>query len=225
MEIKKFNTNNFSKLCTINLIMKGFDHKYNVIKCILKLMEYHPTRLGIELNEEYSGVLKYFVDKRLIFTNYFPKILENIFNRNKKMLENNLNSKLLFITYHVLNYKSYQDTNIIELSQNYKNHNVSWLDIEQTVNPKPIEIYKSYDWIIFGPEYSLSNLKIIYNRYFSFMESLEQFQDLFSKLTEKYGLIVLDNKNLSNKITDKIFSLNSDTVLKYSKKDIKKNLI
>ena len=216
MQIKKFDPTLFSKLCSISLVMNGFDHKFNVIKCILQIKHEHATKLVIEQHEKVYQVFYGVIDDRLIYDNYSPIILKNIFTRNKIMSEKNLDSKLLFITYHSLNYKLYQDEMITELSNNYQSHNISWFDIEQVIRPKPQNIYQSYDWIIFGPECSISNLKIIYNRHFSFINSFDEFRELFSDLTGYYKVLVLDNKNESNNIYDKIFTLDYDTVYKYA---------
>jgi hypothetical protein len=216
MQIKKFDPTLLSDLCSINLVMGGFDHKFAIIKYILQIKQNHPTKLVIEQHEKINQVFYGLIDDRLIYNEYFPIILKNIFSRNKKMLEKNLDSKLLFITYHSLNYKLYNEEMIMELSTNYKSNNISWLDVDHFVKPKPQYIYQSFDWIIFGSEYTISNLKIIYNRYFLFIKTFEEFWELFSNLTENYNVIVFDNKNQPENPYDKIFTLDYDTVYKYA---------
>lgn len=86
-----------------------------------------------------------------------------------------------------------------------------WLDVDSYIKTKSSNIIINYDWIIIGQECTLENIKKIFNNYFQFVQYLdnalnfEQFKNLFYELTEYYVLIVIDNKNPSKILTDKIF--------------------
>jgi hypothetical protein len=88
-----------------------------------------------------------------------------------------------------------------------------WLDVDSYIKTKSSNIIIIYDWIIIGQECTLENIKKIFNNYFQFVQYLdnplnfEQFKNLFYELTEYYRLIVIDNKNPSKILTDKIFKL------------------
>jgi hypothetical protein len=74
-----------------------------------------------------------------------------------------------------------------------------------------MKMFNNYDWVILGPKDTISNKQKIFQKFFGFIEDFDLFQDIFSKYTELYGLIIIDNKLKSKKITDKIFKIDIDS--------------
>lgn len=211
MEIKAFDTTKFKPGCSINLVMRGYDHKYFVTKSLLKLFENQsvekPSNLIIHIEYKTHGVSTGLTNSKLIFEYYSGELLKKFFKLKNKLWKLKLNSSLNLITNDCfVNYNCMDDNQLNKLSKSHNKYFNLWLDIDSYVQIKPQKLVKRYDWIILGSEYTLSNRKKIYNQYFSFMD-FDLFQDIFTKYTELYGLIVIDNTSPSTNPYDKIFSL------------------
>ncbi len=211
LNFKTFDLSILSNTCSINLIMKGFDHKYNVIKSIINVNNKIIAKVAIERGKTIFDTFDNLIGEKFIYSNYFPEILNRIFSMLKIYNKNeNSSLKLLLVTWDSYNLKQYnEDKLLIKLYKKYLKYNITILDTDSYIKSKPIEIIKSYDWIIFGPEDSMSNRRTIYEQYFSFINDFDLFIEIFTSLTENYGLLVLDNKNqyLTNDIINKIYKL------------------
>ncbi len=215
MNFNFFDLNNLKTTCSINLIMWGYDYKYNVVKRILNINDHIPIRLGIARLNYVHGYINDFVKNQLIYDEYSPDILKRVFSRHKIMKKQNLDSGLILLTWDCFNYIKSEDKYIKKLANKYSKYNITWLDVNNAVRPKLSNIYKSYDWVIFGSIHTLSERKIIYERHFQFIKSFDTFLDIFTNLTESYGLLVLNNKLESDDIYKKIYKLESINITSF----------
>ncbi len=212
MNFNSFDLNNLKTTCSINLVMWGYDYKYNVVKKILNINDHIPIRLGIaRLNHVYNYIYD-FVKNQLIYDEYSPDILKRVFFRHKIMKHQNLDSSLMLLSWDSFNYIKQEDKYIKKLANKYIKYNITWLDVNNAVRPKLSNIYKSYDWVIFGSINTISERKIIYERHFQFIKSFDTFTEIFSNLTESYGLLVLNNKLESDDIFKKIYKLELNNI-------------
>ena len=220
MDIKYFDSEKLKIGCSINLVMGGHDHKLRVIKWILRKIDDKTSNENISMvidkSDHIFGSFRGIIRQKLIFNKYSGEILQKFFKLKKKLWKLNLNSNINLITHDCINKIDLaNDKTTMELSKLPNKYFNLWLDVDSYIKPKPNEIVSQYDWIIFGSEYLLTNTNTekMYAKYFKFMEhldeslNLEQFRNLFYELTENYGLVVIDNKNPSNKLVDKLFRL------------------
>jgi len=212
MEIKYFDISRLKPGCSINLVMRGYDHKYFVVNSLLKLIEQQTdeksSNLIIHYKHKIHGISSGLTNPKLIFENYSGELLDKFFKLKNKLWKLKLNSNLNLLSNDCfVKYNCMDDIQLKKLSKSYGKYFNLWLDIDSYVQTKPKKLVKRYDWIILGPEYILSNIKKIYNQYFSFMD-FNLFQDIFTEYTELYGLILIDNTNPSTNPSDKIFKLN-----------------
>lgn len=215
MNFNSFDLNNLKTTCSINLIMWGYDYKYNVVKKILNINDHIPMRLGIARLNNIYNYINDFVKNQLIYDQYSPDILKRVFSRHKIMKKQNLDSGLILLTWDCFNYIKSEDKYIKKLANKYSKYNITWLDVNNAVRPKLSNIYKSYDWVIFGSIHTLSERKIIYERHFQFIKSFDTFLNIFTNLTESYGLLVLNNKLESDDMYKKIYKLESINITSF----------
>jgi len=69
----------------------------------------------------------------------------------------------------------------------------------------PPEMRSNFDYIFLLAEDTINNRKKLYEHYAGMFPTFDIFQQVFSDLTENYGMMVINNRIHSKNITDKVF--------------------
>jgi hypothetical protein len=70
----------------------------------------------------------------------------------------------------------------------------------------------NFDYIFLLAEDTISNRKRLYEHYAGMFPTFDIFQQVFSDITENYGIMVINNRVHSKNLTDKVFWYRAKTV-------------
>ena len=98
-----------------------------------------------------------------------------------------------------------KDPNILELFFNGRHHHLSFILTMQYSVGIPPEMRSNFDYIFLLAEDTISNRKRLYEHYAGMFPTFDIFQQVFSDITENYGIMVIDNRVHSKNLTDKVF--------------------
>ena len=182
---------------------------------------YHKKNLAagvaISRTEELNSFYSEFIPSTYIFSEYSPDILTNIYNRQSKINEDNKmrikNGKkpkddaIMLIMDDCMSSKGtwLKDPNIQELFFNGRHHHISFILTMQFSLGIPPELRSNFDYIFLLAEDATSNRKRLYDHYAGMFPTFEIFQQVFSDVTENYGVMVINNRVHSKNIADKVF--------------------
>jgi hypothetical protein len=92
------------------------------------------------------------------------------------------------------------------------NHHLSFILTMQYAVGIPPEMRSNFDYIFLLAEDTINNRKKLYEHYAGMFPTFDIFQQVFSDLTENYGMMVINNRVHSKNITDKVFWYKAKTV-------------
>ena len=98
-----------------------------------------------------------------------------------------------------------KDPNIAEMFFNGRHHHLSFILTMQYAVGIPPEMRSNFDYIFLLAEDTINNRKKLYEHYAGMFPTFDIFQQVFSDLTENYGMMVINNRVHSKNITDKVF--------------------
>jgi hypothetical protein len=105
-----------------------------------------------------------------------------------------------------------KDPNITEMFFNGRHHHLSFILTMQYAVGIPPEMRSNFDYIFLLAEDTINNRKKLYEHYAGMFPTFDIFQQVFSDLTENYGMMVINNRVHSKNITDKVFWYKAKTV-------------
>lgn len=217
IQIKKFNITDMVDYCTIAIIAKRGSGKSFLTRDILYRKRHIPAFVVISRTEKLNSFYSEFIPDLYIYSEYDSDILSNIYTRqlmmrehNSKRVQNNKKAKddnVMLIMDDCMSSKGEwaKDKNITELFFNGRHHHISFILIMQySVGIKP-EMRSNFDYIFLLAEDIISNRKRLYEHYAGMFPTFDIFQQVFSDITEDYGIMVINNRSHSKDISDKVF--------------------
>ena len=215
--IKKFNMSEMVDHCTIAIIAKRASGKSFLTREIMCQKRHIGAAIAISRTEKLNSFYSEFIPDSYIYSEYNSDILSRIYNRQSKLSEDNKQRKkknkhekddsLMLIMDDCMSSKGtwLRDPNILELFFNGRHHHISFILTMQYSVGIPPEMRSNFDYIFLLAEDTISNRKRLYEHYAGIFPSFDIFQQVFSDITEDYGILVIDNRIHSKNITDKIF--------------------
>jgi hypothetical protein len=79
----------------------------------------------------------------------------------------------------------------------------------------PPEMRSNFDYVFLLAEDTISNRKRLYEHYAGMFPTFDIFQQVFSDITQDYGIMVIDNRVHSKNITDKVYWYKAKEVPKF----------
>ena len=217
LPIKKFNISDMVDHCTIAMIAKRATGKSFLTREIMFQKKNIIAAIAISRTEKLNSFYSEFIPDSYIYSEYTSDILTRIYNRqsimnedNKRRLKENKqpkNDSLILIMDDCMSSKGtwLKDPNILELFFNGRHHHMSFILTMQFSLGIPPEMRSNFDYIFLLAEDQVSNRRRLYEHYAGIFPTFDIFQQVFSDLTENYGILVINNRVHSKNITDKIF--------------------
>jgi hypothetical protein len=183
--------------------------------------------IAISRTEKLNSFYSEFIPDSYIYSEYTSDILNRIYERqsiinedNKKRNKENRKLKddsLMLIMDDCMSSKGtwLKDPNILELFFNGRHHHISFILTMQYSVGIPPEMRSNFDYIFLLAEDTINNRKRLYEHYAGMFPSFDIFQQVFSEVTEDYGVMVIDNRIHSKNITDKVYWYRAKTVPKF----------
>jgi hypothetical protein len=217
LQLKKFNIHDMVDHCTIAMIAKRATGKSFLTREIMYHKRDIAAAIAISRTEELNSFYSEFIPGTYIFSEYSSDILTNIYQRQSKINEDNKirikNGKktkddaIMLIMDDCMSSKGtwLKDPNIQELFFNGRHHHISFILTMQFSLGIPPELRSNFDYIFLLGEDATSNRKRLYDHYAGMFPTFEIFQQVFSDVTENYGVMVINNRVHSKNIADKVF--------------------
>ena len=224
LPIKKFNINEMVDHCTIAMIAKRATGKSFLTREIMYQKKNIATSIAISRTEKLNSFYSEFIPDSYIYSEYSSDILSRIYERQSKMNEDNKRREkdgktkkddgLMLIMDDCMSSKGtwLKDPNILELFFNGRHHHMSFILTMQYSVGIPPEMRSNFDYVFLLAEDTISNRKRLYEHYAGMFPTFDIFQQVFSDITENYGIMVIDNRVHSKNITDKVFWYKAKTV-------------
>jgi hypothetical protein len=217
LPIKKFNIDEMVDHCTIAMIAKRATGKSFLTREIMFKKRKIASAIAISRTEKLNSFYGEFIPDSYIYSEYEPAILTRIYERQSKMNDDNKrrikegkkpkDDSLMLIMDDCMSSKGtwLKDPNILELFFNGRHHHVSFILTMQYSVGIPPEMRSNFDYIFLLAEDTINNRKRLYEHYAGMFPTFDIFQQVFSDLTENYGMMVINNRVHSKNITDKVF--------------------
>ena len=217
LPIKKFNIHEMVDHCTIAMIAKRATGKSFLTREIMFQKRNIAAAVAISRTEKLNSFYSEFIPDSYIFSEYESSILSRIYERQATMNEDNKkrikegkkpkNDSLMLIMDDCMSSKGtwLKDPNILELFFNGRHHHISFILTMQYAVGIPPEMRSNFDYIFLLAEDTISNRKRLYEHYAGMFPTFDIFQQVFTDLTENYGMMVINNRVHSKNITDKVF--------------------
>lgn len=217
LPIKKFNISEMVEHCTIAIIAKRATGKSFLTKEIMYQKRNISAAIAISRTEKLNSFYSDFIPDSYIYQEYSPDILSKIYERQFQMSEDNKkrvsdgkkpkDDSIILIMDDCMSSKGtwLKDPNITELFFNGRHHHISFILTMQYSIGIPPEMRSNFDYIFLLAEDFLTNRKRLYDHYVNVFPSFEIFQQVFSDITDNYGVMVINNRVHSKNIIDKIF--------------------
>ena len=227
LQLKKFNIHNMVDHCTIAMIAKRATGKSYLTREIMFHKRHTASIIAISRTEKLNSFYSEFIPDSYIYSEYTSDILNRIYERqsiinedNKKRNKENRKLKddsLMLIMDDCMSSKGtwLKDPNILELFFNGRHHHISFILTMQYSVGIPPEMRSNFDYIFLLAEDTINNRKRLYEHYAGMFPSFDIFQQVFSEVTEDYGVMVIDNRIHSKNITDKVYWYRAKTVPKF----------
>jgi len=224
LPIKKFNINEMVDHCTIAMIAKRATGKSFLTKEIMFQKKHIAAAVAISRTEKLNSFYSEFIPDAYIFPEYTSDVLSRIYERQAHMNEDNKrrikdgkkikDDSLMLIMDDCMSSKGtwLKDPNILELFFNGRHHHLSFILTMQYSVGIPPEMRSNFDYIFLLAEDTISNRKRLYEHYAGMFPTFDIFQQVFSDITENYGIMVINNRVHSKNITDKVFWYRAKTV-------------
>lgn len=217
LSIKKFNIKDMVDHCTIAMIAKRATGKSFLTREIMYHKKDIAAAVAISRTEKLNSFYSDFIPDSYIFSEYEPEILTKIYQRQAQMNEDNKkrvkdgkkpkDDSIMLIMDDCMSSKGswLKDPNILELFFNGRHHHLSFILTMQFSLGIPPEMRSNLDYIFLLAEDTTSNRKRLYDHYAGMFPTFDIFQQVFSDITEDYGVMVINNRIHSKNITDKVF--------------------
>ena len=224
LPIKRFNIHEMVDHCTIAMIAKRATGKSFLTREIMFQKRQIASAIAISRTEKLNSFYSEFIPDSYIYSEYDSGILSRIYERQSKMNEDNKirikegrkikDDSVMLIMDDCMSSKGtwLKDPNILELFFNGRHHHLSFILTMQYSVGIPPEMRSNFDYIFLLAEDTISNRKRLYEHYAGMFPTFDIFQQVFSDITENYGIMVINNRVHSKNITDKVFWYKAKTV-------------
>lgn len=216
IKLNEFNLDNMCPNPHILIIGKRGSGKSQLIGNIL-------TKLGLagnttiispteRMNVEYS---KRFLNAQIHFT-ITEDVVKNVLQKQTVMMDKqkkyeNINPSGIFVMDDCLaqkgNWREMQS--IKEIMMNSRHYALTNITAMQSPIDLPPEMRLNFDYIFLFKEDSAINRKKIWMNYASMFPSIDEFEKVFSKATEGFGTMVINNRSQSHDINKQVYQFTS----------------
>ncbi|AOM63359.1 VV A32 virion packagIng ATPase [Heterosigma akashiwo virus 01] len=216
LQIKKFDNRSvvdkrrkFSSPIIV-VIGKRNTGKSELIKNIMFCNSDIPSGIIISPTESGNSFYSDFCPGIFVHSQYDSELIKKIIKRQKKLIKKKGKhpSNDFFIILDDCMYDSKtigRDINIREIFLNGRHYQIFLILSLQYVMDLPVSLRSNIDYVFCLRENNLQNVEKLYKSFFGIFPSKIFFNQAFSKITENYGSIVLDNTSRSNRIDECIF--------------------
>lgn len=201
---------------SIVMIAKRGSGKSVVTRDILYHYRKMPGGVVIAPTDRMNSFYKYFFPDLYIHYDITEILLKKILTRQSLMIEKMKEKKkkglkvdpssVLVMDDCLARKRSWaKDESIMEILMNGRHYKLTYILTMQTPLGITPDLRLNFDYVFLLKEDSTINKKKLWDNYASMFETLHAFEKVFSKCTENYCCMVIDNRKPSDNIQDKVF--------------------
>lgn len=216
LPIKEFNMAWIKPDSVCVYIAKRNSGKSTLIKDTMYYHQDIPIGTVISESEEVSPFFSTFIPPIFIHNQYQAELVSNIISRQYKILktihDNNysmdeLDPRVFVIMDDCLANNStwIKDVNIKRIFMNGRHMKIFYLLTMQYPLGIPPHLRAQIDWVFLLRDNNKKNIERLYDYYAAFFPCYEIFEQVYYKLTEDYGCMVINCNSKSSKIEDCVF--------------------
>lgn len=217
LQLKKFDMKSMPDHVTMAMIAKRASGKSYLTREILFHLRHIPTTIAISRTEKLNKFYGDFIPDLYIYDQYSSEILNKIYARQEKIIEDNdkrkkegkrlKDGRLVIIMDDCMSSKGswIKEQQISELFFNGRHYEISFILTMQYAVGIPPEMRSNLDFIFLLAEDFISNRKKLFDHYAGMFPSFDIFNNVFTQITCDYGVMVINNRIHSTDITKKVF--------------------
>lgn len=201
---------------SIVMIAKRGSGKSFITRDIIHHYRHIPGGVVIAPTDRMNSFYKYFFPDLYIHYDIKETILKKILLRQSMMIEKERDKKklgrkvdpsgILIMDDCLARKKSWaKDESIMEILMNGRHYRLTYILTMQTPLGITPDLRLNFDYVFLLKEDSTINKKKLWDNYASMFPSLGAFEKVFSKCTEDYRSMVIDNRKPSDSIQQKVF--------------------
>ena len=199
--IKCFNIHDIKYDNYIVIIGMRASGKSLLIKKIMTLFD-TPSKIAVSKSESIYTFYKYFINKRFIYNQYTPELMNNIYKRQKLIINNapKKDQTLILALDDCMSARCNWVNNdeIKKLYNNKNDYNIMLISSFNYAFNIPSNYREKYDYVFLAEEQFISTRKRLYEHYGKYIfDTFEEFNDVFITIIKmnSYNFFVLDIKN------------------------------
>ena len=211
-QIKEFDLNLMVPNPSILIIAKRGSGKSYIVREIMNHFKNIPAGVVISPCDRMSSFYKYFFPDLYVHYDLGNNLLKKILIRQSIMIDKAKANKtidptaMLIMDCCLAQKKSWtKDQDIMEILMNGRHYRLPYIATLQTPVGITPEMRLNFDYIFLLKEDSCINKKKLWNDYASMFPTLDSFNKVFSKCTEDYRAMVIDNRKPTDNIQEKVF--------------------
>lgn len=213
--IKEFSMTQIKPDSVCLYIAKRNSGKSTLIKDTLYYHQDIPLGTVISESEEENCFFGKFIPPIFIHYEYSSELVENIIMRQKKIIKTkneegytDLDTRAFVIMDDCLANKSswLKDKNIRRIFMNGRHLNIFYLLTMQYPLGIPPDLRTQVDWVFLLRDNNKKNVERFYDYYAGFFPCFEIFEQVYNKLTENFGCMVINNNARSSNYEECVFS-------------------
>ncbi len=208
LEIKKFDMRKIKKDSVCCFIAPRRQGKSVLIKDLLYHHQDIPAGLVISKTDKLAHYYDNFIPPILIHDRYNPELMDNLFERQKKALNEKWNNPSCFLIFDDTLSEANRwkkDERINEIFYNGRHYKILFLLTMQTPLGIPPGPRGNMDFIFILRNTNTKDRKDLYENYAGMFSSREVFEKVLDSCTEDYNCLVIDKTTRSNKLEDQVF--------------------
>jgi GTP-binding protein EngB required for normal cell division len=206
--IKRFDMRKIKKESIIIILGKRNTGKSFLTKDILYYLRDIPIGTVISKTDHLCHWYDRFIPGMLIYKTYDPVVIDKLFKRQEKALEENWANPYAFLLLDDVLSEAKQftkDPRIDEIFFNGRHYKLLFILAMQSPMGIPPGYRTNIDYTFILKNTNGADRERIYKNYAGMFSSREEFEIILDNCTEDYGCLVIDNTSRSSKLEDQVF--------------------
>lgn len=228
LSINEFTLDMFVAHPAIVMIAKRGSGKSWVVRAVMNYFRDIPVGLVISKTDKMNRFYADFFPDTYIHYDYSSEIIENVMNRQQEMIEKRQDKDEAYTKKHgkkcdkkngIIDTRCFvvmddclgqkgkwvKDPPIQELLFNGRHYHIMYILTMQFPLGITPELRNNFDYIFLLADDIISNLKRMHDHYAGVFPTFDSFRQIFSKLTEDHGSMVIVNRGAKKSIFDKVY--------------------
>jgi hypothetical protein len=223
LQIKELNLNSIVANPAILIMTKRGGGKTWLCRTLLNHFRSIPVGIIISHTEKTDPFFQNFFPDAFIYNEYKPSIFKKILLRQNAIMEKakqkkiegkNIDTRIFLLMDDCLSSSGVwkHDENLKEILFDGRHYDITYiLTMQQPMAILP-ELRTNFDYVFLMYCDNFSELKKYYDHYTGMFPSFTAFKEVYDKMTQNYGAMVIKKRDIGHSLTDKIFHFKASKI-------------